>query len=808
MLLESLLRDVTLSIRLLRNNPAYSLTALLTLALGLATTTAMFAVIDATLLRPLPFADPDRLVSLNSLMPGPGGEEIQYALSEIEIVRWRDATKALAGVDALQPRSMAMTGAGEPEVVRGAAVTSGLFPTLGVPPARGRLFTADEEARHIPLAVLGDRLWRRRFGASPSAIGRSIALDGATYEIVGMMPAGFRPLLDASEVWIPLAPHVDPAQQSARMTAGVARLRPGATIAQAEAELEAASARLAREFPSGHGKAHPQVTSLRENLFGQQRPALVALGAGVLLLLLLACANVANLTLGHVSGRRAELTMRALLGASRWRLVQQQIVQSLVIATAGGVLGVIVVIWSLPALLALYARDGAAAATIAIDWRVLAFAAAAIAAAGVASGVLPAVRMQRASGQHVGALAVTRVGPGRRERRIRTALVVVQVATAIALLCAAGTLLVSLERLLAAPRAYDADGVLTLQMLLPPAKYADVRARADVVEKMVARVSAIPGVRSAGTTQTTFMPNESMQTGLYVDGRPADPAGAETANIRHVTAGYFRTLRVPIVDGRPIDDRDRLGTAAVCMVSADFARQFWPRESALGHRIRRSSAAAQWMTIVGVAADVMDAGAGVKAGPTLYVPYLQNNTRTARVTLVVSTHADPLGSATAVRQAIWSIDPDQPVDRVARLADLLVTSAGDQRFRTVLLGLFAISGLLLALVGVYGVAAASVAAQRWEAGVRLALGARPGALVMKMLRDTTASVLAGAALGAVVFLGFGRLLSDLLYQTTAADVRVVAAAAALMIVGASAAAWLQARHIAHVSPTIALQTNP
>jgi putative ABC transport system permease protein len=808
MLLESLLRDVTLSIRLLRNNPAYSLTALLTLALGLATTTAMFAVIDATLLRPLPFADPDRLVSLNSLMPGPGGEEIQYALSEIEIVRWRDATKALAGIDALQPRSMAMTGAGEPEVVRGAAVTSGLFPTLGVPPARGRLFTADEEARHIPLAVLGDRLWQRRFGASASAIGRSIALDGATYEIVGVMPAGFRPLLDASEVWIPLAPHVDPAQQSARMTAGVARLRPGATIAQAEAELAATSARLAREFPSGHGKAHPQVTSLRENLFGQQRPALVALGAGVLLLLLLACANVANLTLGHVSGRRAELTMRALLGASRWRLVQQQIVQSLVIATAGGVLGVIVVIWSLPALLALYARDGAAAATIAIDWRVLAFAAAAIAAAGVASGVLPAVRMQRASGQHVGALAVTRVGPGRRERRIRAALVVVQVAMAIALLCAAGTLLVSLERLLAAPRGYDADGVLTLQMLLPPAKYADVRARADVVEKMVARVSAIPGVRSAGTTQTTFMPNESMQTGLYVDGRPADPAAAETANIRHVTAGYFRTLRVPIVDGRPIDDRDRLGTAAVCMVSADFARQFWPRESALGHRIRRSSAAAQWMTIVGVAADVMDAGAGVKAGPTLYVPYLQNNTRTARVTLVVSTHADPLGSATAVRQAIWSIDPDQPVDRVARLADLLVTSAGDQRFRTVLLGLFAISGLLLALVGVYGVAAASVAAQRWEAGVRLALGARPGALVMKMLRDTTASVLAGAALGAVVFLGFGRLLSDLLYQTTAADVRVVAAAAALMIVGASAAAWLQARHIAHVSPTIALQTNP
>ena len=805
MLLESLLRDATLSIRLLRRHRAYSLTALLTLALGLATTTAMFAVIDATLLRPLPFADPDRLVSLSSMMPGPRGEEIQYALTEIEIVRWREAATLVAGVEALQPRSMAMTGVGEPEVVRGAAVTSGLFPTLGVPPARGRLFTASEEARRVPLAVISDRLWQRRFGASAAVIGRSIALDGATYEIVGVMPSGFRPLLDASEVWIPLAPQVDPAQQNARLTAGVARLRPGATPAQAEAELAAASARLAREFPTGHGKARPHVIPLRENLFGPQRPALVALGAGVLLLLLLACANVANLTLGHVSGRRAELAMRALLGASRARLVQQHIVQSLVVAAAGGALGLIAVIWSLPAVLALYARDGAAAAAVRIDWRVLAFAAAAIAASGVASGVLPALRATRTSGPLAGTLAVTRVGPGPRERRVRAALVVAQVAMAIALLCAAGTLLVSLERLLAAPRGYDADRVLTLQMLLPPVKYADVRARADVVDKIVARVSAVPGVRSAGTTQTTFMPNESMQTGLYVDGRPADPAAADAANIRHVTAGYFRTLRVPIVEGRPIDDRDRLGAAAVCMVSEDFARQFWPRESALGHQVRRNGAAAQWMTVVGVAADVMDAGAGVKPGPTLYVPYLQTNTRTARVTLVVSTEADPLASATAVRQAIWSIDPDQPVDRVARLTDLLVTSAGDQRFRTVLLGLFATSGLLLALVGVYGVAAASVAAKRWEAGVRLALGARPGALVLSMLRDTTTSVAAGAAAGVAVFLGFGRLLSNLLYQTAAADARIVAAAVALMTFGAVAAAWLQARHIAHVSPTAALR---
>jgi len=264
---------------------------------------------------------------------------------------------------------------------------------------------------------------------------------------------------------------------------------------------------------------------------------------------------------------------------------------------------------------------------------------------------------------------------------------------------------------------------------------------------------------------------------------------------------------VPLVEGRPIEDRDRLGTAPVCMVSADFSRQFWPRESALGHRVRRVSATAQWMTIVGVAADVMDAGAGVKAGPTLYVPYLQQNTQTARVTLVAWTRGDPLASAQAVRQAIWSVDPNQPVDRVGRLNDQIVTSASNERFRTVLLGIFAVSGLLLAFVGVYGVAATTVAAQRWEAGVRLALGARPAALVVKMLRETTVSVGAGAIAGIALFLVFARLLATLLYDTSASDARVMVLAAAVMVAAALAAAWLQARHIAKISPAIAMRQN-
>jgi putative ABC transport system permease protein len=805
-MLEPLFRDLSLALRALRRQPAYAFASVLTMALGLATTTAIFAVVDATLIRPLPFADPDRIVSLSVRQPGPGGGEIQYVLSETEIVRWQAATRTLTGVEGIQPRPMAMTGGAEPAVVAGARVTSGLIPTLGVAPALGRTFSVDEEQRAAPVAVIADPLWRRRFDASAAVLGRSIALDGRTYQIVGVMPPGFHPLLDASEVWIPLSPKVDP-NQNGRITAGISRLRPGATAAQAEAELAPISAQLAKEFPTAHARSRPDVRGLRENLLGDRTPALVALSAGVALLLVLACANVANLTLGHLAARRSELAMRALLGASRWRLAQQHLAQSVVVAALGGIVGVALAYGALPALLELSARAGAAAVDVRIDWRVVAFSATAVFAVGIVSGVIPALRRQPSGGDGLGSLAIARIGPGRRERRVRGALVVLQIAMAVALLCASGTLIVSLDRLLAASPGFKTDGVLTMQMTLPPGKYGDVRGRADFVDRMVERVAALPGVLAAGTTQTTFMPNESMQTGLYVDSRPIDPSSTDSAHIRHVTPGVFKALRMRIAEGRAIDAGDRLGTPPVCMVSAEFARQFWPGTSAIGHRVRRLGAAAQWMTVVGVAADVMDAGAGVKAGPTIYIPYLQANTATARVTLVVLTHGDPVPLTQTVRQAIWSVDPDEPVDRVGRLADLMVTSAGDQRFRTALLAIFAASGLLLALVGVYGVAAASVTARRWEAGVRLALGARPAALVAKLLGETASSAVAGAMLGVAMFLVFGRLLADLVYDTTVADPRIIASTVALMGAAAIGTAWLQARMISEVSPMAVMRTE-
>jgi putative ABC transport system permease protein len=807
MSLSTLAADVRFALRMLRRHPTYAATSIATLALGIGATTAVFAVVDAALLRPLPYPAPSQLVGLNAMQRGADGSEMAFSLSEIEIVRWRAATRTLASIEALQPRSLALTGEGDPEVVRGAAVTSGLFPMLGVAPFLGRTFTLEEERAATPVAVVGYGLWARRFRADPEIVrGRSIALDGRSYEVVGVMPAAFRPMLDASEVWIPLNPIVNAAAQGARMTAGAGRLRPGATEQQAESELAPISAALAREFPISHGHTRPQVIPLRDRLLGTRRPALIALAAAVAVLLILACANVANLTLGHIAARRSELTVRAVIGAGRWQLVQQQLVQGLLVSSAGAVCAVALVLWALPPIVALSRRDGQAAFDVVIDWRVAAFIIVTMIATAIASNVLPTIRTHAASVEGGAAQAAAgRIGASRRDQRLRGALVALQVAFAIILLCGAGALATSLSRLMTVSPGFRADGVLTMQLMLAPARYPDVPARARFVRRLIDRVAEVPGVVAAGSTQTTFMPNESMQTLMFLDGRTIDSGEPDSANIRHVTPGYFRALMVPVLEGRAIDERDEIGTPPVCVVSAAFARMFWPRQSAIGHRVRRTGPTAQWMTVVGVAGDVMDAGAGINIGPTLYVPYLQVNTATARVSLVVRTTGDPTAMAGAVRQAIWSVDALQPVDRVGSLDRLLIVSVSDERFRTALVAIFAFIGLALALVGVHGVTAAAVASRTREMGVRLALGARPGQLVRDILRQTMWRVAIGAAAGGVAFLACSRLLRRLLFEAPAVQADVIAAAVAVMCGGALLAAYLRARPLTTLSPATVMR---
>jgi putative ABC transport system permease protein len=808
MQLDALIGDVIFGARILRRQRAYTAACTLTLAMGIGATTAVFAVIDATLFRPLPYKDPHRLVGLASLLTDPDGRRSPYSLSQIELVRWQAAANGFDAIEALEPRTITLTGQGDPEVLRGAAVSQGLFSMLGAQPSRGRIFTAGEERLDAPRAVISDLLWRRRFNADPAVISRTVDLDGRPFEVVGVMPAGFAPLLDRSEIWVPLHATVNPARQSLRIMTSAGRLRPGVTAAHAQQELAAISEALAREFPASHTGMTPQVRDLQEQLLGDRRPALLTLAASVLLLLLLACANVLNLTLGHLTTRRSELAVRAAIGSGRWPLVRLQLVQTVLLASLGGAVGVALMAWSLPALLAVYTRAGQTPVDVAFDWRVLSFATLTVGGTALASGMWPALRAQRASVE--GALTHVssgRVGGGPWERRVRGTLVIAQVALAVTLLCGAGAFLISLQRLLATAPGFSADGVLSLQLMLAPTRYRDAAARASFVRQLLDRVSTLPGVVAAGTTQTTFQPNESMQTSLWIDGRPIDPEHTESAHIRHITPGYFQALHVPVVEGRAIDARDQMGETAVCMISARFAQRFWPRERAIGHRVRRISENAPWLTIVGVAADVMDAGLGVQQGPTIYLPYLQQNTATARVTLLVRAAGDPIAMANAVRQAIWAIDPLQPVDHVERLRDLLVDSTGDQQFRTLLLSAFAVVGLALALVGIYGVTAAAIKARTWETGVRLALGATRARVIAGMVGETSGQLLSGIFAGVALFLGAGRLAAGLLYNTSPMDPRVMAIAIAPLAIVSMLVSYVQARQLANVSPVAALRDS-
>jgi len=795
--------DLRFAGRILRRFKLYAVASTITLTLGIGAATAVFSVIDATLLRPLPYPDPDRLVVLSSVQVDSTGTELSFSLSQIEFVTFR-ASSMFERIEAVDSRPVSLVGSGEPEVVTAGAITSGFFDVLGVAPALGRMFSAEEERQNAGVAVLSHSLWTNRFSTSPAALGQTIVLGGRAHVVVGVMPHDLRPIFDRSSVWTPLNPQIDPARQNNRSMFTVARLRAHVPAAQAQAELTTLSVPLATQFPAGHRRARPAVQPLRENLFGPRAPALWMLGLAVLGLLTLACANVANLTLGHLSMRQGELATRSLVGAGAARILRLLIVQTALLSILGGTVGLACVTFLLPPLVALYNANGAAVVTLGVDWRVLSVSAAIIAGTTLLCAAVPAWKIHRAamSGGSLRMVAV-RFSAGRWERSVRGALVSAQVAIAVALLCASGTFFKSLNTVLATSPGFPADRVLTMQMLLPTTVYPDVAARASVVKRMLEQVERVPGVLSAGTTQSTFLPAQSMRTMMHVEGIHTEEP--ERSHIRHITPGYFEAMQVPVIEGRAIDMRDEAGFPRVCMVSRTFAKKYFPNGGAVGHRVRRARAAIEWMTIVGVAGDVRDEGLVTDPGPLLYVPYLQDNTPTARVSLVARTQGDPTQLAQSVREAIWQIDRNQPIDRVASLEDVFLEGASAERFRTLLVGLFAFSGLTLAIIGVYAVTAASVTARTWEAALRLALGARPWSLAARMVREASTQILTGVAIGVTAFYLLGRLLSGLLFQTSAADPFVIVGAALTMTVLALLAAGWQSRRLAKVSPAVGLR---
>jgi predicted permease len=806
-LVQGLSGDLRFSWRMLWRHRMFSAACILTLALGIGATSAVFSVIDATLLRPLPYADAERLTNLAVYTTPAWNGDLQglFVPSQIELIRWRMA-QSFAAMDAIEPRLIALTGRGDPEVVSGAAITSGWFSTLGAAPATGRVFTAQEESSEARVAIISDAFRQRHFLASESPLDKILVLDGSAYQVIGVMPPGFRVLTAPSEVWIPLHPIVDAARAGNRIMNVVARLRPGVTKEQARQELIAISAQIARDFPATHAHVTPVVMDLRQQVYGSKRAGLLMLGGAVALLLLLACVNVFNLVFGHLSVRRGEFAIRTLIGGERWRLARLQVVETGLLALIGGAAGMLAMNWMVRALLTVYARPGQPPIEASLDIRVAAFGLLLTLAVATVAGVMPAIRVKESGTETpLRRVAAARTGGGIAGRRLRGGLVVAQIALAATLLCASGVFLISLRHLLETQPGFSPENVWTGQLRLSPLRYSDVAGRARFVREILNRISAIPGVIAAGTTQTTFLPNQSMQTLAWVEGRTTDASNAENFHIRHVTPGYFGALHAPVIAGRAIDDRDQLGTAPVCMVNARLARQMWPAASAIGHRIRRNNPTAPWLTIVGVAGDVMDNGLGVQPDATLYVAYFQQNTSTARVSLVIRTANDALSLGREIERAVWSVDPAQPIDALGLLSGALTQSTGDQRFQAILLSSFAMLGLVLAMIGVYGVTAAAVTARTWEMGVRLALGATPGRVMLNMLSESAKLVLLGVAAGIALFLALGRLAASLLYKTPLADPVILAAAILPLVLAAFAICYLQARNMGKIDPVSALR---
>jgi predicted permease len=805
---DSLLLDCRQALRATRRRPAFALAATAVLAAGIGTAAAVFAVVNAAFLRPLPYPRPEQLVWLDTREPSPGGEPVTMALSALHFSRWREEQRAFAGVEAIGPRTISLAGSGEPEPLRGAAVSAGIFKVLGVSPILGRDFTREEERAGSGVAIVSHGLWQRKFGGDPSIIGRSVLLDEEPRVIVGVMPRSFAPAMQPGDVWIPLALGPDelvPRQAGLRTLNAIGRLRPGVSVRQATDASNLIIQQLAREVPDVHRFTRAAVTPLREQLYGAHRGSLVLIFAAVVLLFVLACVNLASVTMSKALARAPETAMRRALGASVARLVRIRLIESLLITAVGALAGVgvtsAVLAWlrsEFPTIVATYGDLGVDPAVVTVATALAVVAAAAIGLAASVPDVRAATGGLRLSG--------ARVAGGRVEHRLRATLLGAQVALTLVLLSGAGLLLRGFQRLMREGTGISSERVLTFQFHPSRRTYTTAPQRAAYVGRLLDELSTLPGVVSAGSTQASFGAAESMQSGIEIEGQAVTTGERLAANIRHVTPGYFTALRVPMRAGRSFTNADREGTPLVAVVSESFARHFWPGQNAIGKRLRRAGrSAASWMEVVGVAADVRDAGLSTAPVPTFYVAYLQQNTPTARVTVLIRTPSDPALLAPGVRRVVRSIDPNQVMDFVFPLDELLTRSVAIERLRSALLTMFAAGGLTVALVGLYGLATFGVARRTREIGIRAALGARRRQILALVLGDALGPVAVGVGVGVALAAGLAGYVQRAFPDVASIDPVVFAAAAAGLLLAAGAAAVVPSARALRIDPAITLR---
>jgi len=793
------IHDLRHGLRTIFLHPGFSAVVVLTLAAGIGVSTAVFSLVEQILLRPLPFPEADRLVVLWENWPDQGMDRMWA--SPPNFADWkRQSGDVFQELAAHQDRSFNLTSEGEPERVEGSAVSGSFFSLLGMPALVGRPLTLEEENTDEKIVVLSHGLWRRRFGSDRGVVGKSLQINDQSYTVVGVMPAQFRYPSDA-ELWVPLPSSGWASPREAHFLDVLGRLKPGATLEQAQKKMTGVAAQLAEQYPETNAGWGVSLVPLHRELVGEVRPALLLLLGAVLLVLLIACANAANLKLARATTRESEIAVRIALGASRGQIFRQLLLENVLLACFAGLAGLLLAVLALVALRELSPLELPLQANTSLDVRLLGIAILISLFTGLLFGLLPALKGSQLNFQ---ALRLGRAGgTARSTRRLRSALVVSEIALALMLLIGASLLIRSFSRLTAVDPGFDAKNVLLLRISLSSRRYPENHQVIGFYNRLAERLAALPNVESVGMTSALPLTDEAGGTAFQPQGVPALPGEPLLAQYISVNPGYFESLRVPLVDGRNFDSRDREDSPPVVVINKVMADKIWQGRRAVGERIKIDLGRDDWFEIVGVIRSIREEGLDVEQRPAMYLPYSQQPSHS--MVLSLRTNSAPAALAPAVRREVWAVDREQPVFDVRTLEQHVTQVLARQRFSTTLVTFFASIALILAALGIYSVIAYTVARRSHEIGIRMALGARPTEITKLVVGQGLGLAALGIGGGLIASFLLSRLLSGLLFGVGSMDLLTYTAVPLVLLVVALVAAYLPARRAAEISPVIALK---
>jgi predicted permease len=813
--LDTLLQDVRYGLRLMWRSPGFTAVAVVTLGLGIGANTAIFSVVNAVLLRPLPFPDSGRLAQVWHVPPAksfPGMKT--FGVSAANYLDWRAQNSSFEDMAIYTGTSFTLTGHGDPESVTSIPASPNLFAVLGARPILGRTFAPDEDERgKSNVAVLTFSFWQTHFGSDNGAIGRSMTLDGESYRVIGVMGPEMNYPGYGVKMWTPLNwTDKEKAVRGEHHFGVIARVKKGVTVERAQAEMDAISSRLAQQYPEDDAGWGAIVIPLREDLVGDIRPALLVLLGAVAFVLLIACANVANLILARSLSRRKEAAIRAALGATTRRMLQQTLVEATMLALAGGVAGVLLASVSTNLIVHFLAQKLPRALEIGIDGSVLAFTFCVSICTGVLAGLLPALRFIKSDVHETLKQASDRAGVDPGGNRARNILAGAEVAMAMVLLVGAGLMIRSLSFLRHVDPGFDVNQITTMDLPLGQTRFPNPQQQVAFFNQILNRVRALPGVESAAVIDSLPMNGGSNQP-IAIEGRPAVAMSEQPeVNVRSISTGYLRAMHIPLLRGRDFTESDNADAAGAVLISQGMATRFWPHENPVGKRAVLTFFPAKTREVVGVVGDVKQNGLDdTTADATLYSPLNQVSVpalgewRSFGMTLVVRAPSESAGAVTTLTRAIHEVDPGQPVDNATPLAQYVGETLSQQRFNMLMLAAFAGVALFLAAIGIYSVLAYAVRRRVREIGIRMALGARPADVLRMVIGQGVKLAAAGVAVGAVIAFGLTRLLTSLLFRVKPTDPLTFVSMAVLLCLVALVACYVPARRATRVDPNVALR---